>query len=107
MSDLRTVLIAVGQLAEGDTLDVLVADGFRMVVTNFDCTSGEAAFTPALGLEDLVSGGTWLMLQTSGILTTSVQWSGRQAFDVGSGFRLNAHRNGWDYRITGWLLTLP
>lgn len=107
MSDLRTALLAVGQLSEGDTLDVLVADGFRMVVTNVDCASSSSAFTPLLGLEDVVSGGTWLTLVTNGILLTSVQWAGRQAFDVGSGFRLNAHVSDWDYRVTGWLLTLP
>lgn len=107
MSDLRTSLLAVGTLAEGDTLDVLATDGFRMVVTNVDCSAGAGAFTPLLGFQDLASGGTWLYLLTSGVLPTSAQWSGRQAFDPGSGFKLNAHIGGWDFRVTGWLLTLP
>lgn len=107
MSDLRTTLLAVGHVAEGGTVDVGVSTGFRMVVTNVDCASGASAFTPLLGLEDLATGGTWLTLLTSGVLLASVQWAGRQAFDVGSGFRLNAHIADWDYRVTGWLLTLP
>lgn len=106
-SDLRTSLLYVGQLAEGDTHDVLVSDGFRMVVTNIDCASGSSSFTPLLGFEDLVTGGTWASLVTNGVLLTSAQWSGRQAFDVGSGFRVNAHISDWDVRVTGWLLTLP
>ena len=107
MSDLRTVLLYVGQLAEGSTHDVGVSTGFRMVVTNVDCSAGASAFTPLVGFEDLVTGGTWLYQITNGVLPASVTWSGRQAFDVGSGFRVNAHISDWDIRVTGWLLTLP
>jgi hypothetical protein len=101
------VLLALSPLAEGDTYDVPCPDGYRMVVTNIDCATGESGFTPLLGFEDLVTGGTWFDAQTSGILQTSVQWLGRQAFNVGGGFRVNAHRNDWDVRVTGWLLALP
>ncbi len=100
-------LYVVQGLLEGDTADIPCPDGVRMVVTDIDCATGEAAFTPELGFEDLVTNGSWFIAQTSGILTTSVQWQGRQAFNVGGGFRVNAHRGNWDIRVTGWLLTLP
>jgi hypothetical protein len=94
-------------LAEGDHLDISCPAGKRMVVTNIDTVSGESGTTPELGVEDLVTGGSWLIMQTSGVLTTSVQWSGRQVFNYGGGFRLNAHRNAWDGRVSGYYLDLP
>ena len=108
MASLYTSLLyAIKGLAEGDTDEVLTSDGFRMVVTNIDCLSGPSAFTPALGFESTLRGETWFMAQTNGVLSTSVQWFGHQVFDVGDGFRVNAHRNAWDIRVTGWLLELP
>jgi hypothetical protein len=101
------VIYVISPLAEGDTDDIPCPDGVRLVVTDIDCVAGESAFTPELGFEDLVTGGSWFIAQTSGILTTSVQWVGRQAFNVGGGFRVNAHRGDWDIRVTGWFLTLP
>lgn len=101
------MLVVHSPLVQGTTLDVDCPAGKRMVVSNVDCATGAGAFTPLLGLEDLVTGGTWLVLTTNGVLLTSAQWSGRQAFNPGGGFRLNAHIGDWDIRVTGWLLALP
>lgn len=104
---LRTDVLVRAQLSEGDTLDYLVGDGVRVVVTNIDCASGTSSFTPQLGFEDLDTGGTWVILFTAGVLLDSKQWAGRQAFNPGSGFRMNAHVGNWDMRVTGWILDLP
>jgi hypothetical protein len=108
MAAVRTdVLLSQSPVAEGDHVDVICPAGKRMVVTNIDCSTGESGFTPLLSFEDLVTGGTWFDAQTSGILQTSVQWQGRQAFNYAGGFRANAQRNDWDVRVTGYLLDLP
>lgn len=108
MSDVRTdVLYVVQGLVEGSTADVPCPFGKRMIVSNIDAASGAASFAPLLGVEDIVTNATWLVLAVNGVLLTSAQWSGRQAFNYGGGFRLNAHIENWDIRVTGWLLDLP
>lgn len=108
MGDVRTdVLASFVGLMQGSTLDVPCPLGKRMVVTNIDCAAGAAAFAPLLGVEDLVTGGTWLVLAVNGVLLTSMQWSGRQVFNYGGGFRFNAHVENWDGRASGYLLDLP
>ena len=108
MASLYTdVLLSHSPLVEGNTLDVPCPDGFRMVVTDIDCFTGELAFTTELGFEDLVTDGTWFAAVTDGILSASVHLTTRQAFNEGGGFRCNAHRGDWDIRVTGWLLALP
>jgi hypothetical protein len=108
MGDVRTdVLLSFVGLLEGDHLDHICPSGKRMVVTNIDCAAGAASFAPLLGVEDLVTGGTWLVLAVNGVLLTSAQWSGRQVFNFGGGFRLNAHVENWDGRVSGYLLDLP
>jgi hypothetical protein len=104
---LRTAVLVRSQLLEGDTEDFLVSTGFRVVVTNIDCSAGSSGFAPLLGFEDLSNGATWLYLAVAGVIGQSAQWAGRQAFDAGSGFRMNAHVFNWDIRVTGWILALP
>jgi len=108
MSDVRTdVLFVVQGLTQGSTQDVPCPIGKRMIVANIDCASGAAAFAPLLGVEDMVTNATWFVAAVNGVLLTSAQWQGRQAFNYGGGFRLNAHVEDWDVRVTGWLLDLP
>lgn len=115
MASLYTDVLAsfVGLTAPAH-LDVPCPAGKRMIVIGIDCAAGAGAFTPLLGFEDLVTGGTWLTLLTNGVLLSpgtidgaSTLWSGRQAFNFGGGFRLNPHIGSWDGRVTGWLLDLP
>jgi hypothetical protein len=108
MASLYTDVLYVRQgLLEGTTDDIPCPAGKRMVVRSVDCAASSSAFTPLVGFEDLLSGGTWLAMVTNGILLTSQHWEGYQAFNVGGGFRVNAHVSDWDLRVTGWLLDVP
>jgi hypothetical protein len=97
------VLASRHALDEGDELDYFVPIGFRWIMRNVDGASGSSGGVPTLSVEDLVTGGTILILLVSGVVLESERWEGRQAFNYGGGFKVKAIANSWDYRITGYV----
>lgn len=112
MSNVYSTLFVRQFAATPGLYTYVVPDGQRAVVVSIDanCSPGtrnQRAALQGFFVQDSEDVTWWQVLPPDAVTNVQYHWEGRQVYNAGDVICFNALDGGWQFSLSGFLLTLP